>query len=254
MGVGDVEPHAPGAGGADLDVDAGAGVDHAAVHDLDVADQARHVEGVEQALGGGVLDAPRLELLQDVLGRAEDVAVGDAGRGVDAVDHDVRPRLGEDVVEDEGVEVLVVEAAQLGADEVALGRPPGAGRRCCRRRWRAPSAPASSWSSSTALLGLLDAQAVDLDLARPARQQLPADGRADQAVPSEHKDLPILNVQRPSPSMRDWMPDVDSTLAGGLYRGSRGRTLPSHALPPPGEWRESRPAPSLPGREKRVGR
>src|SRR3954451_3435260 len=214
MGVGDVEPHAARAGGADFDVDAGVGVDQAAVEELDVADQARHVESVEQTLGGPVPDLPRFEPPQDLLGRAEDVAVGDACRGVDAVDDDVGLRLGQDVVEDEGAEVRVVEAAELGPDQVALGALLEQPEEVAGRGGEHGRA-----GLGLELLGglprLLETQAVDLDLARPARQQLAADGHADEAVPSEHKDLPVLNIQRSSPYKREWNAGRGETLAGG---------------------------------------
>jgi hypothetical protein len=59
-------------------------------------------------------------------------------------------------------------------------------------------------------LGLLDAQAVDADLPRSARQELAADGRADQAVAAQDQDLAALDVHR-----------LDSFLAGA-FAASRG--------------------------------
>jgi hypothetical protein len=101
---------------------------------------------------------------------------------------------GRDVVEDEGVEGLVVEPPQLGADEVALRAfldqaedvAGGDGE---------DGLPRLRLQLLDRLPGLGDPQAVDLDLARTARQQLAADGRPDQSVPPEHEDLPIFNVQ-----------------------------------------------------------
>ena len=195
-----------------------------------MADQARHVEGVEQALGGPVPGLPRFEPAQDLLGRAEDVAVGDACRGVDAVDDDVGLRLGQDVVEDEGAEVRVVEAAELGPDQVALGALLEQPEEVAGRGGEHGRA-----GLGLELLGglprLLEAQAVDLDLARPARQQLAADGHADEAVPSEHKDLPVLNVHTALLTRGNGMPDVARRWQGEILAQRGG--LPSVTTPLP---------------------
>jgi hypothetical protein len=232
VGVGDVEAHAAGAGGADLDVGPGAGLGQTADHHLDVADQPRHVERLEHRLDRLRGQRIGVELLADRVGCGEDVAVGDPGRRVDAVDDDVGARLGEQPVEGEvGVLRLLeradlrphLEAPQRGVVEAGQGLrveaeeiAGGDGQRGVARLVRQLLGGAARF---------LFAQAVDLDLARPADQQLAAHGGADHAVAAEHQHLLSLDVHLasfrtvalfPSPSR----PGHLAPAAAGRYRAT----------------------------------
>src|SRR6185295_1840263 len=71
-------------------------------------------------------------------------------------------------------------------------------------------------------LRLLEAQAVDLDLARPALEQLATDRHPDQAIAAENEDLPLFDVQNES-SSRESADTAEGARGyeGGFYRGSR---------------------------------
>src|SRR6185436_8731183 len=102
---------------------------------------------------------------------------------------------GEHAVEQEALELLLTQGADLGrdvgaavgalgeAEEVTGGdgeRGAGGGRLGAKLGAR--------------LLGLGLAQAVDLDLARAALEQLAADGDADEAIAAEDEDLLACEV------------------------------------------------------------
>jgi hypothetical protein len=118
VGVGDVEPHAAGAGGPHLDVEAGAGLGQGPVEQHHVAHQLGHRQGederlhVARQLGRGHAapfdQARHVALRQD--GGGVDILVGDGSGRVHRVDDDVGPAGGH-------------EAGQAGARVGGVQRP-----------------------------------------------------------------------------------------------------------------------------------
>ena len=199
VGVGDVETHAARAAGADLHVAAGLDVDHAAVEQLDVADQARHVESLEKILHRAQIALPLLDLVPQFLGRSVDVPVGDAGGGVDAVDHDLRPAFVQQPVEQERAQVRVQQRFELGADRlhpwgIAVEGEDVAGRD------RELDAFGEGRELHSRLLGLLQSQAVDLNLSGSTLQQLTAHSHAHEPIPAQHQHLGTFDVHEAPPS------------------------------------------------------
>ena len=98
VGVGDVQSHASRSGGADLQVEAGASVPHCPVENHHVADQLRYRLGEDQRLDIVGNDVRRrrgvdLQAVHAALGELRcrvDILIGDRGRGVDRVDHNIR--------------------------------------------------------------------------------------------------------------------------------------------------------------------
>ena len=99
VGVGDVEPHPARPGGADLEVRARFRLQHRLVEDLDVADELRQGVRGQQRLEALAEVAAVLQDLVGVAARLVDVLVGDAGGGVHGVHDDVRPPLGDELVQ-----------------------------------------------------------------------------------------------------------------------------------------------------------
>ena len=97
--VGDVQAHAAGAGGADLDVGPGARAHHGLVEQLHVADQLRHGVGGEQHLQRLAQVFALPERLPGLAARLVDVLVGDARGRVHAVHDDVGPLGGDEPVQ-----------------------------------------------------------------------------------------------------------------------------------------------------------
>ena len=97
--VGDVEPHAARARGADLEVGARLRLDHGLVQDLDVPDELGQGVRDQQGLQALAQVAAVLQGLVGVAARLVDVLVGDAGRGVHGVHDDVGPPLGDELVQ-----------------------------------------------------------------------------------------------------------------------------------------------------------
>ena len=195
MRVRNVQPHAAGAGSADLEVETGTAIDHAAVENLQMADQSWRVERLEQIRCRLDLDRATDDLPPELLGGAIHVLVGDGRGGVDTVDDDRRSSIGEDAVEEKVGEVLLLEQVKL--------RPQGLDPRHLFDQ--SEDVTAAGGDSAVAgfrqqrlagLLGLLQAEAVNLDLGRLSRQQLPADRGAHQTGATQDEDLLILDDQR----------------------------------------------------------
>ena len=127
VGVGDVQPHAAGAGGPDLDVEAGPRIGQGPVEQHHMAHQLRHRQGEDEGLhvAGQPLrghpapfdDALHIALRQD--GGGVDVLVGDGGRRVDRVDDHIRPVGG-----DEAGQAGAVVGGVQRPEEVVEDRPP----------------------------------------------------------------------------------------------------------------------------------
>ena len=98
--VRDVEAHTAGARGPDLDVDAGARLDHRLVEDLDVADELGHVVGEQHRLQALAQIGALAQGLVGEAARLVDVLVRDAGGGIDRVHDDVGALGGDELVEE----------------------------------------------------------------------------------------------------------------------------------------------------------
>ena len=226
VGVRDVEAEAAGAGGADLDVDLGPGRPHPFVEHLDVADQPRHVDRLEEVLHRLAVDVAvaRHQLPVDARRLVVDVLVGDAGRGVDAVDHHLGLRPGELVVEHEGGEVLLAELAELCVDVVQPGGALQAGEDVALGRGDLGVGPLGR-ELAPGLFGLVQPQGVDLELPGSTVEDLPADGEADEAGAAQDEDFSIFDIHTGPPNgVGTW-----NRIRGGCRRPRRERARTSRA-------------------------
>ena len=198
VGVGDIEPHASGARCAHLHVATRCGVLHTPVEDLDVPDEARNIERLQKLLGHLCVQIVTQDSVPGFLRRGEDVPVGDAGGGVDAVDDDIGPVLHEKAVESIAVEVAICEARDLGPyhfhsvgffrqdEDVSAA---GGERRLT----------GLDGQLLTGIFGLLGTEAVDEDLLGAMWNQLLAHGSAHQAETAEDQNFRTFDIHLPPP-------------------------------------------------------
>ncbi|MBA7627518.1 hypothetical protein ES703_34981 [subsurface metagenome] len=124
VGVGDVQPHAPRAAGADLDVYLGIVLDHTGIQDLDVPDNLGGVEGRHEFFhlgqkfsGEGILVASGGQLFLYHVVAVVNVLVGQPRDRVHGIDDDVGPVAVDDLAQGGVLHNVVVQRLHDIGDE-----------------------------------------------------------------------------------------------------------------------------------------
>ena len=131
---------------------------------------------------------------QHLVGGSEGVAISDGGGGVDAVDHHIGAAVAKQPVEQETLEGVVFERSELGTDRLA-SRHRAVETEQVAVRQREHGIAGFLQQLLPGALGLLEAQAVDLDLAGMTLQELTAHRGADQSITAEDEDLLAFDLQ-----------------------------------------------------------